>query len=140
MARSKKTSLNVPNPLLDGIQLLQDKGIINYPSTNAAIVGLIRYALLKPGPHYITEAISHLHADQQDIIDDFLLEIAQRGHSLGRTFLRHAADRASQNLPEPDPETIQRTTAGQSLNLALRWQQGDETVWDEIAESHHRAG
>lgn len=39
--------------------------------------------------HPITAAIARMHPDDQDVIDDFLLEIATRGLTLKGQFLSH---------------------------------------------------
>lgn len=49
---------------------------------NAAWIGLARYQLLIGKPHPVTAAVARMHADDQDVIDDFLLEVSQQGLSL----------------------------------------------------------
>ena len=135
MGRSKKLSLTITQPVAEGMEILQERGQINYRSKNAAHLGLARYALMFPRKHSITEAIDQMHPDMQDVIDDFILEMTDRELNLGGTWLRHMVDRAMAKLPEPEAESIERITAQQILELAQRWQGGDETVWQEIAEN-----
>ena len=107
-------------------------GVIRYPSTNAAINGLILYQILSGKDHPLTSAIAYMHPTQQDVIHDFALEVARRGLTLMGSFLRRVAERVATGQPEPHPDTIVRLQADQILHWAQRWQRGDQTVWTEI--------
>ena len=89
MSRSTKKSITVPNPIREGLQVQLKQGTLDYPSENAAWIGLVRYQLLSGKPHPITSAIARMHPDDQDVIDDFLLDVAKRGLTLKGQFLSH---------------------------------------------------
>jgi len=55
---------------------------ISYPSRNAAIVGLIAYAVAFPRPHQLTAALAKMSPEDQDIVHDFLLKAAREGINL----------------------------------------------------------
>jgi len=86
MPRSLKKSITVPNPIREGLLAQIEDGTLDYPSENAAWIGLARYQLIVGKPHAITVAIARMHPEDQDVIDDFLLEVASRGLSLKGQF------------------------------------------------------
>lgn len=135
MARSARRSLAVPHPLIEGLSLQLQSRVIDYPSENAAINGLILYQLLAGKEHSITSRIAYLHASQQDAVHDFALELNVRGLSLMGSFIRRVAERVVAGEIEPDPDRIVRLHADQILAWSLRWKDGDETVWSEIDPS-----
>jgi len=53
-----------------------------YPSRNAAIVGLIAYAVAFPRPHQLTAALAKMSPEEQDIVHDLLLKAAKEGINL----------------------------------------------------------
>lgn len=133
MGRSTKHSVSTPYPLHDGLTHQLEHGVIEYPSANAAINGLILYQLLSGKGHDLTSKIAYMHPTHQDAIHDFALELTRRGLSLTGSFLRRVAERVAEGLPEPDPEAIIKLQADQILAWAQRWQRGDDRVWHEIA-------
>jgi len=54
MSRSTKKSITVPNPVREGLTAQLKAGTLDYPSENAAWIGLARYQLLSGKPHPIT--------------------------------------------------------------------------------------
>lgn len=77
--RSTPRTVKIPVPLIDAIEHLRqtDQPFADYPSTNAALVGLLRYAIAFPRPHELTAGIARLSPGDQDRIDDLLLEAAR---------------------------------------------------------------
>jgi acetate kinase len=132
MARSIKKSLTITHPLNDGLEKQIADGTIDYPSTNAAHNGLVLYQLLSGKEHPITSKIAYMHADHQDAIHDFARELTERKLSVMGSFIRRVAERVVAGEAEPDPEEIERKHADQILEWALRWQRGDESVWEEV--------
>lgn len=130
MSRSEKRSLTIPVPVRAGLRLQLDRSVPDYPSENACWIGLARYQLLYGGPHPITSAIARFHPQDQDLIDDFLLELNERGLALRGQFMRHIAERVVGGLPEPNPEEIVRLQATEILGVAKRWKDGND-VWKE---------
>ncbi len=128
-----KRSLTVPHPLVAALALQLERGIIRYPSENAAINGMILYQIFAGKAHDLTSRIAYMHPHHQDAIHDFALELTRRGLSLVGSFIRRVAERVAAGEAEPDPDTIVRLHADQILLWAQRWQQGDESVWREIA-------
>jgi hypothetical protein len=84
MARSDKKSIRIPNALWDAVEELRQPGrsFAAYPSLNAAIVGLIAYAVAFPRPHQLTAALAKMSPEDQDIVHDFLLKAAREGINL----------------------------------------------------------
>lgn len=82
--RSAPRTVKIPVPLLDAIEHLRQSGqpLADYPSTNAALVGLLRYAIAFPKPHALTAGIARMPAADQDRIDDLLAAAAQSGIDL----------------------------------------------------------
>ena len=132
MPRSTKATLRLPGPIREGLRLQIESGLLKYPSENAVYVGLARYQLIVGKPHAITEAIAHLHENDQDTIDDFLLELNRRGLSLRGQFLQRLIERVVKGLPAPSEPEVARVTASEVLRLAKRWQRGDERVWNDV--------
>jgi hypothetical protein len=132
MSRSARRSFAIPHPLNDGLEKQLERKVIDYPSPNAAVNGLILYQLLSGKDHSITSRIAYMHTDHQDAIHDFANEITERGISLMGSFIRRVAERVAAGETEPDPDEIERKHADQILEWALRWQRADETVWTEI--------
>lgn len=82
--RSKNRTVKIPCPILEAIEILRQPGqpLADYPSVNAALVGLLRYAVAFPRPHRLTAAVARLPEADQDRIDDFLCECARTGRDL----------------------------------------------------------
>ncbi len=77
--RSTPKSIRIPSPILDAVEHLRKPGhpFADYPSLNAAIVGLLRYAVAFPRTHELTAGIARLPENEQDKIDDFLAASAR---------------------------------------------------------------
>ena len=121
MPRSLKRSITVPNPVRDGLLAQLQDGTLDYPSENAAWIGLARYQLLIGKPHPITVAIARMHPDDQDVIDDFLLEVASRGLSLKGQFLSHVVERAVSGTTDPTEQSVTGMVPGELLRMAKAW-------------------
>jgi hypothetical protein len=82
--RSAPRTVKIPVPLLEAVDHLRQPGqpLADYPSTNAALVGLLRYAVAFPRPHELTAGIARLPAADQDKIDDLLASAARSGLDL----------------------------------------------------------
>ena len=82
--RSATKSAKIPIPLLEAVESLRRPGqpLAEYPSLNAALVGLLRYAIAFPRPHRLTVGIARLFPAEQDEIDDFLAAVARDGVDL----------------------------------------------------------
>jgi hypothetical protein len=128
MSRSTKKSITVPNPIREGLQVQFKAGILDYPSENAAWIGLVRYQLLSGKPHPITAAIARMHADDQDIIDDFLLEIAKRGLTLKGQLLSHLIREALTGISVPTEQEIANLLPQELLKMAKEWRKKPEKV------------
>lgn len=128
MPRSLKRSITVPNPVRDGLLAQLQDGTLDYPSENAAWIGLARYQLLIGKPHPITVAIARMHPDDQDVIDDFLLEVASRGLSLRGQFLAHVVQRAVSGTADPNEQAVTEMVPGELLKMARAWRRDPERV------------
>lgn len=128
MPRSLKRSITVPNPVRDGLLAQLQDGTLDYPSENAAWIGLARYQLLIGKPHPITVAIARMHPDDQDVIDDFLLEVASRGLSLRGQFLAHVVQRAVSGTGDPNEQAVTEMVPGELLKMARAWRRDPEVV------------
>ncbi len=126
MSRSTKKSITVPNPIREGLQVQLKEGILDYPSENAAWIGLVRYQLLSGKPHPITSAIARMHAGDQDVIDDFLLEIAKRGLTLKGQLLSHLIREALTSTPTE--QEIGNLLPQELLKMAKEWRKKPEKV------------
>lgn len=134
MPRSAKKSISIPHPLLEALEKQLADGILDYPSVNAAINGLLLYQAISRKPHPITSRIAYMHTGHQDAIHDFFAEVNERGLAPSGSFNRRVAERVAAGEPEPDPDSIELKQADQILEWALRWQRGDESVWEEVGE------
>ena len=128
MPRSLKRSITVPNPVREGLLAQLKDGTLDYPSENAAWIGLARYQLLIGKPHPITVAIARMHPDDQDVIDDFLLEVASRGLSLKGQFLSHVVQRAVSGTTDPTEQSVTGMVPGELLRMAKAWRRDPERV------------
>jgi hypothetical protein len=128
MSRSTKKSITVPNPIREGLVIQLKGGILDYPSENAAWIGLVRYQLLSGKPHPITAAIARMHPDDQDVIDDFLLEIAKRGLTLKGQLLSHLIREAITGTSEPTEQEIANLLPQELLRMAKEWRKKPEKV------------
>jgi hypothetical protein len=128
MPRSLKRSITVPNPVREGLLAQLQDGTLDDPGENAAWIGLARYQLLIGKPHPITVAIARMHPDDQDVIDDFLLEVASRGLSLRGQFLSHVVERAVSGTADPTEQTVTGMVPGELLRMARAWRRDPEGV------------
>lgn len=82
--RSIPKSIRVPSPNIEAVEHLRRPGgpFAAYPSLNAALVGLIRYAIAFPTEHTLSAGIARLAEHEQDLIDDFLARAAREGIDL----------------------------------------------------------
>jgi hypothetical protein len=128
MPRSLKRSITVPNPVREGLLAQFQDGTLDYPSENAAWIGLARYQLLIGKPHPITVAIARMHPDDQDVIDDFLLEVASRGLSLRGQFLSHVVERAVSGTSDPTEQSVTGMVPAELLKMARAWRRNPEGV------------
>ena len=128
MSRSVKKSIAIPQPVRDGLSAQIDKGTLDYPSENAAWIGLARYQLLIGKPHPVTAAISRMHADDQDAIDDFLLEIATRSLALRGMLLDRLIRQAIDGSHEPTCQGTAELVPQELLKLAREWRKNPAAV------------
>jgi hypothetical protein len=128
MPRSLKKSITVPNPIREGLIAQIQDGTLDYPSENAAWIGLARYQLIVGKPHAITVAIARMHADDQDVIDDFLLEVASRGLSLKGQFLAHLVREAVTGVDSPGEQEVAGLVPSELLRMAKAWKKDPEGV------------
>jgi hypothetical protein len=134
MARSTKKSITVPNPVREGLNIQIERGILDYPSENAAWIGLARYQLLVGKPHPVTVGIARMHQEDQDTIDDFLLEIATLGLTLKGRFLSHLIRQTIHGVTQPTEQEVERLVPQQLLDLARKWRKQPEEVIAQLEE------
>ncbi len=128
MSRSTKRSITIPTPVRESLVHQIRSGILDYPSENAAWIGLARYQLLIGKPHPVTAAIARMHADDQDAIDDFLLEIASRGLSLKGQFLEKLVALGIARCDHPNQQEVTELLPDELLRLAKAWRKAPEKV------------
>jgi hypothetical protein len=133
MSRSVKKSIAIPQPVRDGLCAQIDNGTLEYPSENAAWIGLARYQLLIGKPHPVTVAISRMHADDQDTIDDFLQEIATRGLALRGMLLERLIRQAIDGSQEPSCQETAELVPQELLKLAREWRKKPASVIARLA-------
>lgn len=82
--RSAHKTFKIPVPLGEGFDLLRQPGqpLDDYPSNNAAIVGLMAYAIAFPRRHQLTAGLAKMHPSDQDLVHDFLLKCLKDGTDL----------------------------------------------------------
>jgi hypothetical protein len=69
-----------------------------------------------------------MHPDDQDVIDDFLLEIGSRGLSLERQFLSRVVERAVSGTADPTEQSITGMVPGKFLRKAKAWRRDPKVV------------
>lgn len=121
-------SCAIPQPVREGLRAQVQNGLLEYPSENAAWIGLARYQLVIGKPHPLTVAISRMHQDDQDVIDDFLLEIAERGLTLKGQFLERLIRQALESSKQPTDQEITDLLPQELLAMAKEWQRKPEKV------------
>lgn len=120
MARSSKKSITIPNPVREGLVQQMADGTLDYPSENAAWIGLARYQLLVGKPHPVTAAIARMHSDDQDVIDDFLLARARSGESLKSQLLTKLIKAAIDGTDSPTEQAVAELLPAALLRMA-KW-------------------
>jgi len=125
--------LTISNPVREGLVQQMADGTLDYPSENAAWIGLARYQLLIGKPHPVTAAIARMHADDQDVIDDFLLEAARFGVSLKGQLLMRLIREAMGGGTHPNEQEVADLLPAELLKMAKRWQRGDLSL-DQLAK------
>jgi hypothetical protein len=121
MARSSKKSITIPNPVREGLVQQMADGTLDYPSENAAWIGLARYQLLVGKPHPVTAAIARMHSDDQDVIDDFLLARARSGESLKSQLLTKLIKAAIDGTDSPTEQAVAELLPAALLRMAKQW-------------------
>jgi hypothetical protein len=128
MSRSVKKSIAIPQAVRDGLSAQIQNGILDYPSENAAWIGLARYQILIGKPHPVTAAIARMHQHDQDVIDDFLLELSSRGLALRGTFLETLIHRVISGDPAPNTQETAELISQELPKLANEWKKRPDEV------------
>ena len=139
MSRSIKKSIAIPQPVRDALNSQIDNGVLDYPSENAAWIGLARYQLLIGKPHPVTAAIALMHQRHQDLIDDFLHAIATHGIGLRGQFLSRLIRQALSGESQPNEQEVQVLVPQELLKMAKEWKRNPEKVLARLTESHEMA-
>jgi hypothetical protein len=107
--RSAPRTVKIPVPLIDTVEYLRRPGhpFTDYPSTNAALVGLLRYAIAFPRPHELTAGIARLPAADQDQIDDLIAKAVRAGVDLREYLPKPATVEALLALARNPPANLQ---------------------------------
>lgn len=135
MSRSSKKSITIPNPVRDALNAQLETGVLNYPSENAAWIGLARYQLLIGKPHPVTTAISLMHQSHQDMIDDFLHAIAVRKIGLRGQFLSHLISQAIAGDCNPNQQEVESLIPLELLKMAREWKRHPDQVLQQLTKS-----
>ena len=69
-----------------------------------------------------------MHAEDQDVIDDFLLEIARRGLTLRGQFLHHLIREALSGTTAPTEQEIAHLLPQELLRMAKEWKRKPAAV------------
>ena len=75
-----------------------------------------------------TVPIARMHPDDQDVIDDFLLEVATRTLSLRGQFLAHVVQRAVSGTGDPNEQAVAEMVPGELLKMARAWRRDPDGV------------
>ena len=105
----------------EGLVQQMAAGTLDYPSENAAWIGLARYQLLIGKPHPVTAAIARMHSDDQDVIDDFLLARARSGESLKGQLLTKLIKATIDGTSSPTEQAVAELLPAELLKMAKRW-------------------
>lgn len=133
MPRSIKKSVAIPQPIRDGLLKQLHNGVIDYPSENAAWIGLARYQLLIGKPHPMTAPIARMHQTDQDLIDDFICELASRGLSLKGQFLARLIKEAVSGLQNPTENAVAELVPRELLRWAVEWRRDPQGFIERLA-------
>lgn len=80
--RSVPKTAKIPAPIWEALRELRRGVLKDYPSDNAALVGILVYVVTFPIPHKLTAALARRPADEQDLVHDFLLKAVREGIDL----------------------------------------------------------
>lgn len=119
------------DPIHDPIHSLAgqiENGVLDYPSENAAWIGLARYQLLIGKPHPVTAPIALMHQRHQDLIDDFLHAIATNGIGLRGQLLSRLIREALSGTELPNEQEVQALVPQELLKMAKEWKRDPEMV------------
>ena len=78
-----------------------------------------------------------MHPDDQDVIDDFLLEVACRGLSLKGQFLSRVVQRAVSGTADPTEQSVTGMVPGELLKMARNWRRDPEGVMAGLGGRAH---
>jgi hypothetical protein len=133
MSRSIKKSIAIPQPVRDALNGQIENGVLDYPSENAAWIGLARYQLLIGKPHPVTAAIALMHQRHQDLIDDFLHAIATNSIGLRGQFLSRLIRQALSGESQPNEQEVQALVPQELLKMAKEWKRNPEKVLTRLS-------
>ena len=94
---------------------------MDYPSENAMWLGLGAYQLMVGKSHPITEAFARMHADDQDVIYDFLKYKSDRGETLKGSFLKQVITSVVDGLDDPTEQDVNELLPAEVLRMAKEW-------------------
>jgi hypothetical protein len=69
-----------------------------------------------------------MHPDDQDVIDDFLLDLSQRDLSLRGQFLSHLIRQAIDGSSDPTEQEVEGLVPQELLRMAKEWKRSPEKV------------
>jgi hypothetical protein len=139
MSRSTKRSITIPNPVRDALNGQIENGVLDYPSENAAWIGLARYQLLIGKPHPVTASIALMHQRHQDLIDDFLHAIATNSIGLRGQLLSRLIRQAISGGDLPNEQEVASLVPQELLKMAKDWKRSPEKVLKRLAETAESA-
>jgi hypothetical protein len=139
MSRSTKRSITIPNPVRDALNGQIENGVLDYPSENAAWIGLARYQLLIGKPHPVTASIALMHQRHQDLIDDFLHAIATNSIGLRGQLLSRLIRQAISGGDLPNEQEVASLVPQELLKMAKEWKRSPEKVLKRLAETAESA-
>ncbi len=139
MSRSTKRSITIPNPVRDALNGQIENGVLDYPSENAAWIGLARYQLLIGKPHPVTASIALMHQRHQDLIDDFLHAIATNSIGLRGQLLSRLIRQAISGGDLPNEQEVASLVPQELLKMAKEWKRSPEKVLKRLAETAEMA-
>ncbi len=133
MPRSSKKSIAVTHPVRNGLLAQMKAGVLDYPSENAAWIGLARYQLIVGKPHPITAAIDRMRQPDQDVIDEFLHEVSRRRLTLKGQFLEKLVALGIARCQHPNQQEVTELLPDELLRLAKAWRKEPEKVIASLA-------
>ena len=69
-----------------------------------------------------------MHPEDQDVIDDFLLEVSQQGLSLKGQFLSRVVRRAIEGCDDPTEQEVEGLVPQELLRMAKEWRRKPNEV------------